>query len=457
MRLHRFFCWSLSFCLLLTMLSGCVITEFLHPDFSTEPEETGNAPETTEDSWDFPSFTFPWEVTLPEETAPPTTVPTEPYVVATASVGVTGDILPHKPVINAAGSSDANYDFSPMFAKAEACFNSYDYMIANMEVPLGGTEAGPYQGYPKFNSPDAVAKGLQGAGVDMLLTATNHSYDTGLASMKRTIRVIGDMGMDHLGTRSSTEEPFYIVKDLNGIKVGMVCYTYETGSPYEGQIALNGLTLSLTASGLVSYFNYNELDAFYGNVSQTLEAMYAEGAEFTMVFLHWGNEYQKSPNSYQTAMAQNLCELGVDIIVGGHPHVVQPFETLTSSTGHETYCLYSTGNALSNQRRTEIPEAPKGHTEDGVIFGVEFAKWNDGSTAISDIHIIPTWVNMDYRDGKKIYEIIPLDPAMETWADYEVSLSSLRASYARTMEIIGEGLNACRAALGQAEFPLTME
>ena len=156
-------------------------------------------------------------------------------------------------------------------------------------------------------------------------------------------------------------------------------------------------------------------------------------------------------------MAQNLCELGVDVIVGGHPHVIQPFEMLTSSTGHNTYCIYSLGNALSNQRRQDMSQARQGHTEDSMIFSVTFEKWNDGSVNVCDVNILPLWVSKEWN-GKNYYYILPLDIGLEAWDGFNISAKSyaeLYESYKRTMEIVGPGLNACREALGLAPVPLT--
>jgi len=385
-----------------------------------------------------------------------TTGPTEPYIVSTASVGVTGDILMHGPVIQAAATG-SGYDFNDNYEYIKDYYQQYDFMVANLEVTLGGPEAGPYKGYPTFNCPDDVIDALKNAGVDMILTANNHTYDTGSKGMMRTQQVISEKGLLHLGTRETTDVSAYTVQDINGIKVGMVCYTYETGKTSDGRKTLNGIALSSEASALVSSFDYNDLPGFYSEVESKLQAMEAEGADATMVYIHWGNEYQLAPNQTQKNIAQQLCELGVDVIVGGHPHVIQPFDTLTSSTGSKTYCIYSVGNALSNQNRTSLAETTSNarYTEDGMIFGVAFEKWNDGTVNISEISILPTWVNKEWKD-KNVYNIIPLDTAVPVWNCYDVGNESRTyESYARTMSLVGEGLNACREVLGLPTAPLT--
>lgn len=368
--------------------------------------------------------------------------------VATASIGVTGDILIHQDVLNAALGSDGNYDFNPMFSNVSSYYKKYNKMIANLEVTLGGAEKG-YSSYPMFNTPDSIATALKNAGVDMVLTSNNHTYDTGTAGMKRTLQVLDSIGMEYTGTRSTNSGPRYKVSNINGIKVGLMCYTYETKSSTAGRKALNGLLLSAEAGPLVNSFDYNNLSAFYSDAQTSIANMKNQGAEAIVFFMHWGNEYQLSPSSYQKKMAQKLCDLGVDVIVGGHPHVVQPFDTLVSEKGHETICIYSIGNALSNQRRTLISSAPNGHTEDGMIFSFSFEKWSDGTVIISNVNITPTWVDLTRKNGKKVYRVIPLDPSVSDWSTLGISdVSQGKASYNRTMKLVGSGLNSYRTSHG---------
>lgn len=414
-----------------------------------------NTPKETEGTSSTGS-THQSETTIPTTTAP---VPTEPYISTTASVGVTGDIMGHLPVINS-GKTASGYDFSSIYTYIKPYYESFDFMVANLEVNLGGPEAGAYQGYPTFNSPDAVAVALKDAGVDMLLTANNHSYDIGHKSFVRTQNVLSELGIQYLGTKLVETTPNYTVKDINGIQVGMVCYTYETGDPSNPRKQLNGITLTEADSALVSSFNYKDLQGFYEEVDETLDAMYADGAEATMVYIHWGDEYALAPNRSQQEIAQQLCELGVDVIVGGHPHVIQPFETVTSENGNETLCIYSTGNAISNQRKFLMDSDNfSGHTEDGMIFGVTFDKYSDGKVIISKVDILPTWTIRERREGKYVFQIIPLDLTVSDWKSFKLTdatVKEAKESYNRTLELVGQGLNAARAKRGQEALTLTI-
>ncbi len=396
-----------------------------------------------------------------ESTAPSTegtTGPTEPYVVATASVGAAGDVLTHTPVITAA-KNGSEYNFDNIYTYVDDYFQAYDYMVVNLEVPLAGPDH-PYQGYPQFNCPDSMVDALQKAGVDMVLTANNHSYDMGHDGMIRTQEVLQDKGMDYIGTRTSTDGATYQIQEINGIKIGMVCYTYDTTASTDGKLSLNGLVLRESDRDLVNSFDYTDLDPFYAEIEDLLDAMESDGAEAIMVFLHWGNEYTLTPISYQTTMAQKLCDMGVDVIVGGHPHVLEPFDTLTSDDGHTTYCLYSTGNLISNQRRDTLPSiGNRIYTEDGVIFGVTFQKWSDGTVEVCGVEATPTWVAKESRGSGIRYTIVPLDPEVADWeAAYDlVNYSYLESSYEQTMSILGQGINDAREAFGQSPYDLTLE
>jgi poly-gamma-glutamate synthesis protein (capsule biosynthesis protein) len=239
----------------------------------------------------------------------------------------------------------------------------------------------------------------------------------------------------------------------------MICYTYEDNAD-PNAVAPNGSTMTNDDEVLINAFYNEDLESFYTRIDGQIQEMKSHGAEAIVLYIHWGVEYQIKQNTTQSTIAQKMCDLGVDVIVGGHPHVVEPFETLTSTTGHNTYCIYSVGNAISNQRADTLANTTRNaqYTEDGMIFGVVFQKWNDGRVEVGQINILPTWVNKEYKGGKNVYTIVPLDTAIEAWNGYDVTaVSNTYKSYSRTMSIIGEGYNACREALGLPTVPLTVE
>ena len=392
----------------------------------------------------------------PTETEPPeTTLPEPERVVATATIASQGDLLMHKPVFDTCLQSDGSYNFESIFRYVKEYVSAYDYALANLETTFGGDQF-KYQGNPEFNCPDALVNSVVEAGYDMLLTANNHAADTTAVGITRTVEKVREAGLAALGTQLNDEEPKYAVVDINGIRIGMVCYTYGY-SASNGSFSLNGLA-PIKDVGQVNYFMNNNLDKLYTQVQQQMDAMKAEGAEATMMFIHWGTEYQLTENATQQQIAQKLCDMGFDVIVGGHPHVVEPVDLLESTVDpdHKTVVIYSMGNAVSNQRTGISNLFPTGYTEDGVLFTVTFEKYSDGTVYVAQTDVMPTWVNMSSVSGKKEYNILPLDDSRrDQWQSLynltDALFGSAEKSYDRTMSIVGEGLTKCQTWLEQAK------
>lgn len=395
-----------------------------------------------------------------------TELPTEevPQLVSTATVLSTGDILMHGKVINSGKQDDGSYNFDSIFQYVKSYSQAADFSVANLETTLCGTDNGyAYAGNPKFNCPDAIVDSLKGAGFDMLLTANNHADDTSLVGYKRTLNVVREKGLDTLGTYLSADEQKWAIEEVNGIKIGMVCYTYSDGFSQNGYPLLNYNEVG--ENGILNYFTYDKLPEFYTQLQGYLDEMKAAGAEATVVYLHWGEEYKwktgEGPNANQTAMAQKLCDMGVDVIIGGHPHVVQPVDLLTSGTDaeHKTIVLYSMGNAVSNQRKEEMQQSePTGHTEDGVLFCVTFAKYSDGSVFVDSAELIPTWVNMHANSGATEYNILPLEEstAAQWQAQFgltDTQLANAKASFDRTQALTLTGMEKVQSYLAQQKQP----
>ena len=394
------------------------------------------------------------EPTTEPPTEPPTTEPPVPeHVVTTATIGTVGDLLMHKPVFDTCRQSDGSYNFESIFRYIAGDISSLDYAIANLETTFGGDNY-KYQGNPAFNCPDALAYSVADAGFDMLLTANNHSGDTMGPGIIRTIEHVRGSGLATLGSQLSGE-PRYSIVDVNGIKIGMVCYTWS----YSGDginFSLNGLQ-PVKDEGQMNYFTNKNPDKLYNEAQQIITEMKNQGAEATMMFIHWGVEYVMVENALQDTIAQRLCDMGFDVIVGGHPHVVQPMDLLTSTVDpdHKTVVIYSLGNAVSNQRTGISDLFPAGYTEDGVLFNVTFCKYSDGTVYLQDVDVIPTWVDLRTTNGR-YYFILPLDGSkMDQWQSQldlsDVGLGAATRSYNRTMGIVGEGLNLAKQYLADAQ------
>lgn len=364
--------------------------------------------------------------------------------VSTARISSVGDLLMHIPLINHAKTSSGEYDFNYIYTYLSHYVEKADYAVANLETTLAGEEKG-WSGYPSFNCPDTIVDATKTAGFDMLLTANNHSYDSRLAGFLRTQEVIDQKGMDRLGTKLDKDVKDYVIKDVNGINFGILCYTYETKTEREGRKALNGILLSEEATNLITSFNYNKLDEFQAEIKENVAEMKQNGADVIITYIHWGNEYQTKESAQQRKVAQMLCDEGIDVIIGGHPHVVQPIDLIESENGNKTVCLYSLGNAVSNQRKDRM-NLKTGHTEDGLLFSVNFTKYSDGHVTFDSIDATPTWVNLHTKNGKRVYEILPLDyNTADTWKEsYGLTTTTLKnaqSSYERTIKIIESGLN----------------
>ena len=401
-----------------------------------------------------PAGDEPSTLTDPTETrsgAVETTLSPAETLVASATIGAQGDLLMHRPIFTkgtVVNPDGTGFDFSSLFRYSSGYTAEFDYFIANLETTLGG-DGFPYRGNPSFNCPDPIVDAAKEAGYDMLLTANNHSYDTLDTGLNRTLEVVREKGLDTLGTRLSEEEDRYSIMEVNGIRLGMVCYTYTMSTDDQGRPSLNN-NAAVENPEQINWFSYQNLNRFYSQMEQITAAMEADGAEATILFIHWGQEYFIEENETQRTIAQKMCDLGIDVIIGGHPHVVQPMALLESTVdpGHKTVCIYSLGNGVSNQRR-ELMNLKTGHTEDGAIFSVTFEKYADGTVRVADTEVLPTWVNLHSTSGAAEYNILPLDKSRESqWqADFgltDAEFAECQNSYQRTMDIVSPGLEACR-------------
>ena len=404
------------------------------------------------------------------ETPTEPTDPPGPQPVATATIGSSGDILIHKPVLKSAKQSDNTYDFTSMFRFIKPYASKMDYAAINVELAI--TDGGFDTSEMIFRVPSTLIDAVADAGYDLGLLANNHIGNGGTAGYKTTLKALADDNMDSVGLRGTTADKRYLVKEVNGIKLGMVNYTYGTET---------------NAGSLLNTFSVNALDTFYTDMESQIAAMKAEGAEAVILYIHWGNEYFIEPNSSQKTIAKKMCELGVDVIIGGHPHKIQPVELITADNGNQTVCLYSMGNILSNQvietmyggKRGEpnfqdhvncpIPDVKSryndqkwdqhipdcndnGHTEDGLLFQTTFTKYDDGTVRLTGVDVLPTWC---YRTtvGSNAYNytIIPLDKSVEDWGTAygiaEKDLVYAQRSYDRTMALVKDGIAACNQAI----------
>jgi poly-gamma-glutamate synthesis protein (capsule biosynthesis protein) len=290
-----------------------------------------------------------------------------------------GDIMGHGPQIKSAWQENKKkYEYLEVFNPLEDIISSVDFAIANLEVTLAGK---PYIGYPQFSSPDELAVACKKSGMDVLVTANNHSCDRKNKGIVRTLNVLDSLKILHTGTFKdikNREKNNLLVLSKDGIKVGLLNYTYGTnGLPFSDPVYVNLLD-SILIKKDVTIAKNKDLDKL-------------------VVFVHWGYEYRDFPNSYQKKYNRFFKDLGVDIVIGSHPHVIQPME-YSKKNNEEYLTVYSLGNFVSNQREER--------KDGGAMFRLTFQKI-DNSIRISRKEYIPVWVHKFAKNGKNNYQILP--------------------------------------------------
>jgi len=211
------------------------------------------------------------------------------------------------------------------------------------------------------------------------------------------------------GSRSSTAEKRYLIYPVKGVHVGVIAYTYESGR-YGDTVTINGLRIKKEDAARINSFNPANLGETTAEMRREYKNMLQEGADVVVFIIHWGDEYRITPSAYQLALADSLNKIGVDIVFGSHPHVVQPVDYLFDSVHHHTtLVVYSAGNFISNQRYETLENY---NTEDGLYVEVTLQKTAGTPISIANASFYPTWVNKYQREGRNVYEVVPLDYIM---------------------------------------------
>lgn len=347
-----------------------------------------------------------------------------------------GDIMAHSPNIKSAASGDG-YDFSDNYEYVSDYISQADLSLCNMETTFAG---GTPQGYPLFNAPDQLASAVKAAGFDVAFTSNNHMLDTGIDGAKRSLTVLRDAGLETVGSHLEGEKT-YLVTEVKGVKVGLVSYTYETSEETGGSLSINGNTVSAEAGSLINSFSYAELESTdYNKIQADIDGCRNDGAQLVICYLHWGEEYQQTPNEKQTKMAARLADMGADIIFASHPHVPQGADVLTASDGRKVPVFYSMGNFISNQRAETLSNR---YTENGTMVFVAVSYDPDKNVCKAEsVKIIPTWVDK-YGSSSIEYRIIPLDGSYESNPSLAESghLSRAQTSYQDALSMYGPLLN----------------
>ncbi len=364
------------------------------------------------------------------------TEPDEPLTYTEITLLSAGDVMYHNPQLyEAYDEATGEYDFSPTYRYVKDLVSSADYAVVNFECTTAGDAFG-YSGYPSFNAPDSGMSVLKEAGFDMLLFANNHCYDTGRTGLIRTQENFTRFGFDYVGARPDTNGKTYKTVDVKGIRLGVINSSDDLA--HDGPSSprtVNGIAIADGDVELMDLFNVGDLDGYYSHVEEAVRDLKAEGADLIVTYIHWGDEYQLVHNETQDAIAQKLCDLGVDVIIGSHPHVVQDAEVLTSTAdpGRKTLCFYSLGNYVSNQNRlTMDPGWESEYTENGLTVILNIRKYSNGKTMVTDVKLDPTWVHR-YTDGttwKNYHIVIPLAEALNAPGEFGLYNSSFGVDHA---------------------------
>lgn len=306
----------------------------------------------------------------------------------TLTISAGGDLLIHDTIFKSVKLSNGTYNFKPVFENVKYIFEDSDLSVINLEVPVAGNKFAP-SNYPAFNSPVELLDAVKDMGIDVVSTANNHALDKRYAGLEATIENATSKGIKVIGTARVKEETEPIIIEKNNIKIGITSYTYGT----------NGIPIPKDYPFCVNIIDKDKM-------LEDIKYMKDEGADFVFFVLHFGQEYQLTPNTTQTALVDFLVKNGVDVIFGSHPHVPQPYElkevTLADGTKKQAFVIYSLGNFVSNQ--TDY------YTKMGGIATVNLSKKGD-EKKIESYKVTPIYT---YVKGAGInkFKVVPLEKAI---------------------------------------------
>ncbi|MBQ7623705.1 MAG: CapA family protein [Clostridia bacterium] len=312
----------------------------------------------------------------PVETAEPD-IPPEP-VFTEIEIIAAGDNLLHN-TVSKDSKTDDGYDYRHLYTHIKDKVKSADIAFINQEVML----TGEVNGYPNMSAPAEVADALIDTGFNVINLATNHSLDRGEEGLSKSVENTNARPFDAVLGAFATEEDSekLIIVEKKGVKFGFLSYTY----------GLNGYSLKKGNEWKIALIDRQK-------ITEDMKRLRPE-CDYLIVSMHWGNEYQHTPTSSEKEYAALLCDLGADLIIGTHPHVLQPLETLASSDGaHTTVCMYSLGNFISHQQKSA--------TMLGGMLDVKLVFDEDKKVVSCDAGVIPTVTH--YNSSSRGFAIYPL-------------------------------------------------
>ena len=314
----------------------------------------------------------------------------------TINISVVGDIMCHNTQFQDAYNKDSDtYNFSHVFTNIESYFKNADITIGNLETTFAGKSKG-YSGYPTFNTPEALATNLKDLGIDILCTANNHSLDSGYDGLVSTLETLDSVGISHMGTYNSEEEQNKIlIKEVNGVRIAFLAYTYGT----------NGIPIPQGKEYCINLINKNKIQSDLNKAKN-------DNVDLICVNMHWGNEYRLTPTDEQKELTDFLFQNGVDIILGNHPHVLEPMElseiTLEDGSQKQCFVIYSLGNFVSGQ--------VKKYTNNSIILNLSITKHYDNNhISIDNVSYIPIYVDNRKNSVKERFKILDINSSIEAY------------------------------------------
>ena len=309
-----------------------------------------------------------------------------------------GDIMCHNTqYIDAYNDETGEYDFSYVFDDISLYTKTADICVGNLETTFAGEDVG-YSSYPTFNTPDSLAYELKDIGVDVLSTAGNHALDKGFNGLSRTIDILNDADISHLGTyKSKEEQDKTLIKYVKGIKIAFVNFTYGT----------NGIPIPSDKPYCVNLIDENLM-------KEQIDRAKQEEPDIIIACMHWGTEYKTTPNSTQEQLTDFLFKNGVDIILGTHPHVLEPMEkrtvTLDNGTTKDGFVIYSLGNFIADQNAE--------YTRDSIILNIDITKHTDGKITIDNYEYVPIYMYKDTSKKKQKMKLLDINKNIYNYENY---------------------------------------
>lgn len=307
-----------------------------------------------------------------------------------ATLIAVGDVMMHKAQIDAGyNPATKTYNYDSFFSEVKDILQAGDWVIANLETTLAGADA-KYTGYPLFNAPKAIANTLKASGFNIIGTTNNHSLDRGEVGVLNTLQHLREERLTSVGTYASSEEAqeVRVIKE-NEISMAIFAYTYGT----------NGIDIPQEKPYLVSLIDESKIIA-------DIKKAESLGVDVITIMLHFGVEYQRNPTLSQQQLVENLIKAGADIILGSHPHVVQPYQIfeVTEANGEtrKAVAIYSMGNFIAYQVGS--------YKDLGVIFQVGLKKdFPSENVEITEIKAIPTYIDNYYPNEKLNFRVLPIE------------------------------------------------